>query len=292
LIKNHKYVIIGGTTKAGTTSLFNYLKDHPEICPSTYKETRFFINKNYPIKIPTNFHISNGIEEYENFFKHCKDDKIRMEATPDYLYSENTAKWIYENLPNSKIIFILRNPIDRLISWYRFAKQNNFLNKDVSFEDYINMQIKNNKKDKQYLLALEQGKYSKYLQSYIDLFGEDRILVIQFEDLTKNPLSTMKKISNFIGIDPNFYNNYNFEVFNKTVDLKYPKIHEIYKNFRFSIKKYTHNKPLIQKSLGFLRKNFDSIYYKINRQQNRNFRIEIKTKEFLKEYYKEDKNNN
>ncbi len=288
MVQDYKYLIIGGTTKAGTTSVFNYLKDHPEVCPASIKETRFFLDKNYPIKFLTDYHISNGIEEYENFFKHCKDrNKIRVEATPDYLHSEGTAELIYKNLPHSKIVFILRDPIERLISWYRFAQQNNFLDKTVSFEDYIEMQLKTNKKDKQYLMALEQGKYSKYLQSYFELFGKEKIFIMKFENLSNNPKKTMQDLSKFINIDSSFYDNYDFIVHNKTLNLKYPKLHEAYRNLRINIKKYTHSKPFIHKKLSKLKKNFDKVYIKLNSKETskNEFFIKEETLKFLKSYY-------
>ena len=62
-----EYLIIGGSTKCATTSLFNYLGDHPEICPAIYKETRFFLNPEYPVE--RRFAHTNSLSEYNNLFK-------------------------------------------------------------------------------------------------------------------------------------------------------------------------------------------------------------------------------
>lgn len=80
-MNEHRYLIIAGTTKAATTSLFNYLADHPEICASNVKETRFFLDADYPL--PAKYRFEDGLDKYELYFVHCSASHIRMEATPD-----------------------------------------------------------------------------------------------------------------------------------------------------------------------------------------------------------------
>ena len=123
VLAEHRYLIIGGATKAGTTSLYFYLADHPEICASNLKETRFFLDAEYPL--PAKYRLEDGLDKYEKYFNHCQKQSLRLEATPDYLYSPDTPQKIKHSLPNVKMFFILREPIDRLTSWYRFAKVNN-----------------------------------------------------------------------------------------------------------------------------------------------------------------------
>ena len=59
----HHYIIIGGTTKAATTSLYFYLADHPNVCASNIKETRFFLDADYPL--PVKYRLEDGLEKYE-----------------------------------------------------------------------------------------------------------------------------------------------------------------------------------------------------------------------------------
>ena len=120
-VSNYQYLIVGGTTKAATTSLFNYLADHPAICAASYKETRFFLDKEYPL--PSKYRYDSDIEVYNLLFSACDEDQFRLESTPDYLYCPSACERIATFLPRAKLVFSLREPISRLISWYRFAKQ-------------------------------------------------------------------------------------------------------------------------------------------------------------------------
>ena len=120
-IADYRYLIVGGTTKAATTSLFTYLADHPAICAATYKETRFFLSSDYPL--PSKYRYKGDVEEYDLLFSNADTTQLRMESTPDYLYCEQARERIATSLPAAKLVFSLREPISRLVSWYRFAKR-------------------------------------------------------------------------------------------------------------------------------------------------------------------------
>jgi hypothetical protein len=284
-VSDYRYLIIGGATKSATTSLFNWLKYHPGVCTSSIKETRFFLDKEYPI--PSKFRLEDGLEKYDTFFRHCDDLKIRLEATPDYLYSESTPFKIKDSLPYVGFIFILREPVSRLISWYRFSKQWNLIPKNTSFEEYIKLNMHDGFKP-QHLRALEQGKYSLYLKRYLDLFGKERVFTAFFEEISKNALSIMKEICHFAGISENYYSNYDFKNVNPTRNLKHPKFFEFCGKIRFNIGKYTHDKLLIQSVLSFLRQSFYRIYFYLDTTEAENIILSLQTKEFLNKYYREE----
>lgn len=287
-VDDYRYLIIGGTTKAATTSLFFYLKDHPQICAANWKETRFFLDADYPVPSRSKYRFEDGLDTYDQFYTHCTNMNVRMEATPDYLYSQDTPQKIKKSLSGAKIIFILREPVSRLVSWYKFAKQNNFLPEKMTFDEYIRLQLEYDGEDKkeQHLLALEQGRYSVYLNSYISLFGNDRILVVFYEDLSNNPMSVLKEICAFAGITPDFYNNYDFKVFNRTETLKSSKIHSLYIKLRVSVRKRSHNKPYIHFVFRHLRQIFEPLYLYLNARSPENLMISSPAENFLKDYYK------
>jgi hypothetical protein len=281
-VSDYRYLIIGGTTKSATTSLFNWLKYHPEVCTSSIKETRFFLDKEYPVS--SKFRFEDGLEKYDTFFRHCNDLKIRLEATPDYLYSESTPFKIKDSLPNVGFIFILREPVSRLISWYRFSKQWNLIPENTSFEEYIKLNMNEGFKP-QHLRALEQGRYFLYLKRYLDLFGKESVFIVFFEEISKNSLAIMKEICRFAGISENYYLNYDFKNVNPTRNLKHPKFFEFYRKIRFNIKKYTHDKLLIHSALSFLRRGFYRIYFYLDTREAENTELSTQIKEFLNEYY-------
>src|SRR5262245_41423321 len=128
LFSDQRFLIIGGASKAGTTSVFDYLAKHPQICPSRAKETRFFLDEDYPQPSEKRYY-RDGPEAYLSFFAKNggREADWRLEATPDYLYSPNTPRLIRQTLPNVQFIFILREPCSRLLSWYRFGQARNFI---------------------------------------------------------------------------------------------------------------------------------------------------------------------
>lgn len=290
LIKS--YLIIGGTTKAGTGSLFKYVSDHPEVCGSNTKETRFFYDQSiYPLD--AFYSLIDGVEKYETFFSHCPERSFRAEATPDYLYSPSSPKSISNSLSDVKLLFILRHPIDRLVSWYRFSKQQGLLNKDISFDRYVEDQFKKidqgvNYSKQQHLHALEQGRYSHYLKSYLEIYREDQILILDYADLKNDPKSLLKRIAAFRGFSPDFYDNYDFQVINPTRTMKNQTINRIYVRFRQLTRKYTHNKQLIHDSLHHLRLWFEPLYLSVNTATNENVVISRNLKQKLAEYYRDE----
>jgi Sulfotransferase family len=297
-MKNSKYLIIGGTTKAATTSLYYYLSEHPDVCGSTLKETRFFIDSDYPVA-PLASHWSQGLDKYEEFFKHDSNlSSPRLEATPDYLYSSGTARRIKEALPNAKIVFILREPISRLMSWYKYAKQRAFISESMSLEEYIECQLEDKlpsapeQKDDAiaqayFFSALEHGRYSAYLQKYFDEFGRDRVYVAFFDDLTQRPQAVLESLCGFAGLDPSFYADYNFKVFNRSETMKNAGLHRAYGRFRSGIRKWTHNLP-IHMLLRRLRRWFDSIYYPLNTQNSEKMVLSPDIQSKLEDYYQAD----
>ena len=114
-------LFIVGTGRAGTTSLYNYLKQHPEVFMSPIKEPQYFLRKDI-----YEFHDGIDIEkiisdfgEYINLFKGGEHKKIRGEASALYLYLKSATHEIYELIPDAKIIISLRNPIERALSYFR-----------------------------------------------------------------------------------------------------------------------------------------------------------------------------
>ena len=286
-----EYLIIGGVTKAGTTSLFNYLADHPEICPASFKETRFFLDLNYPLNSKYRCD-SHGLEKYNEFYTQCPQARIRLEATPDYLYSDGCAARISKNIPKVKMIFILRDPIARLYSWYQFSQQDGKLGVEISFADYVEMQVNQNQSDldyaPQHMRSLVQGCYAKYLKSFFGVLGERNCLIIHLEDLEKSPVEVMREICFFVAIEDEFYETYNFLAANKTQSMRFPKIHGLYKSLIHAIRKYTHHYPNLHKAMRLIRRGVDVIYLRANAKNSPQSPISEHLIEMLAGFYADD----
>jgi len=284
-IQNYRYLIIGGTTKAATTSVFYYLADHPQVCAAFRKETRFFLDQDYIN--PSLYRYEDGLEKYETFFLNTSSAKLLIEATPEYLYSSGTPYKINNSLPKAKILFILREPISRLISWYRFAMQAGIIAGNISFDEYVIQQFHNKENIKKNLRILEQGLYSNYLKSYFVVFGKDRVHVIFYENLSNNPEIVLKEICMFGDIDPEFFSNYNFEVLNRTEKMRSVKVHKAYINIR---KLINIKLPRVYKSLRKIWMPLKPIYLNLNTVQTENVLISPTTKAFLSDYYGQEAN--
>jgi hypothetical protein len=243
------YLIIGGSTKCGTTSLFTYLADHPEICGASFKESRFFLGENEPLESRYRLE-QDGFNAYGQLFENCTG-RVRMEATPDYLYSPFAAENIHSHIPGAKMVFILRDPVERLVSWYKFAKQRALLDNAVSFEDYVNRQFASGNKEssEQHMNALRQGLYSRYLQNYRDHFDEESLLILHFDELKNDPGALIRRVCQHCGIDPSYYDSYRFEVHNKTQAVKNQTVERLYINIRKKLRFLFHGSKAAMKLL-------------------------------------------
>lgn len=304
-VSSFQYLIIGGTTKAATTSLFSYLSEHPSICAASYKETRFFLSPDYPL--PSKYRFSGDVEEYNLLFSECQDNLIRLESTPDYLYCSSALKSISEFLPNAKLVFSLRDPISRLISWYRFSIQIGRLPESLSIDEYVeelfeigdgnksdddpersDLISKENTSIEQFMQVLPQGCYASYLKHYFDCLGQDRIYTTFFEDLIRSPLSVMQHLCQFADLDSTFFQDYTFKVTNQTETMRNPDFHKKYRSFRFQVRRWTHDKPFIHKTLQAMRRGFEPIYLRLNTRTSEGVTLSDDTQRRLVDYYRND----
>lgn len=207
--------LIIGAAKSGTTALYHYLGQHPEVFLSPIKETNFFAQKGN--KVHYNGPMDNSITHkktitdivnYKNQFINVFDEKAIGEICPSYLYFEDAAKNIKEHIPEVKIIAILREPVSRAFSaWVHLTRDRR---EYLSFSDAIadeHRRIKENWAEIWHYA--EEGKYYNQLKRYYDIFPNDNIKVIIYEDFKKNPLTVYKEISDFIGVNSSFEPNMN-----------------------------------------------------------------------------------
>lgn len=208
--------MIIGTQKGGTSSLFYYLKQHPQLIVPMTKELHYFDTfkptprseylKLFPKKYFTNYH--------------------SFEATPRYLYFPGTAKKIYQFNPNMKFIVILRDPAKRAFSaWnmYRqmkedkkqleiFQKKNSeriklfslfyeSRNEFPSFEECVNIEMASDF-DKQILepSLIRRGYYKEQIEEYFKYFSKENFLFLEFESFKNDILGSLNTISQFLNI--------------------------------------------------------------------------------------------
>lgn len=184
-------LIIIGAQKSGTTSLHRYLNFHPEIKMTSEKELDFFINK------PgwrTNWH--KGLDWYKNRFR--GEAKIRGESSPNYTtYPGNKGipERMHSVIPDAKLIYVLRDPIERIISNY---VHNCWMGRE---KRTISEALKNVTDENMYI---SRSKYYLQLKQFLDYFPLSQILIITHDDLYAERSASLKKIFRFLGIDDSF----------------------------------------------------------------------------------------
>jgi len=195
---------IVGAPKAGTTSLYEYLKKIPEIYMSPEKEPYYFTTKTFSEENPM-IPIRNK-KKYLDLFKNVKDEKIIGESTPNYLADPDAPKLIHQVSPEAKILISLRNPIERLFSHYLMYRGVGRIK--ASFSELIEKESKHEFDYRKFRLSLKSSFYSNDVKRYIDIFGKDQVKIIFFEDLIKDTKGVLKDILKFLNVS---YSVENFE---------------------------------------------------------------------------------
>ena len=274
--------IIAGTEKAGTTSVFTYLSTHPSVCGSVVKETDFFRNLYTGDR-------EKDIANYASYFKSCaQQSSIVMEASPGYLGAgAEVAARIYAMIPYTKLLFILRNPIDRMYSSFNFHVGKLNLSKDLSFEEYIDKCIAydfDGKSpaelgiDEWYLKVISFGRYADYLKYYYQYFPEDHIKVMFFEDMNYDVANFMRELCQFLEISPDHFDDYDFKKVNVTYESKVKWLHKMAMSLNARSEKFLRQKPKLKQSLV-------SFYKKINQAREGYDEISENNRIRLKQYY-------
>ena len=204
--------IIIGAAKSGTTSLAQYLGQHPEVCMSRLKEARYLAYPEGPVdyrgygsrgdEIMRVYRetMPRSLAEYEALFDHALPSQVTGEASPAYLYLKGTAARISERYPDVKVIAILRNPVNRAYSSYLHMRREDA--EDASFSEALDLEQSRIAEGAglPYHYA-SMGFYARQLAPYFEAFDSSRIAVFFYEDFASRTSETLAAICGFLGID-------------------------------------------------------------------------------------------
>ena len=180
-------LIILGAMKCATTSLHYYLGLHPEIFMSREKELNFFVREG---------NWNKGIEWYKSNF--AAKARIRGESSPNYAnypFSRGVPERIYSCVPEAKLIYIVRDPISRIISHYMHQYAVERENRKLS-EALANLDAN------PYVC---RSKYFMQLQQYLEFFPPSNILIVTQEELYSHRQRTLKEVFRFLEVDDSFH---------------------------------------------------------------------------------------
>ncbi len=199
-------LIIIGAQKAGTSSLWLYLKQHPDVSASLKKEIRYF---------QANYH--RGLDWYRGHFPFSAShtSKIVFEASPGYILYPQVPARIYRQYPETKIIVLLRNPIHRAYSHYKMNLRRPNVHETLSFADAIAAEAERLKNEIALINEpgigyseiydqfsyLARGRYQEQLQPWFDVFPAEQIQVIQAEHLFDDTKRVYNEVLQFLNLD-------------------------------------------------------------------------------------------
>jgi hypothetical protein len=219
-------LLIVGVPKAGTTSLYSYLSQHPAISGGEEKEPGYFnqfSRHRPPGKAPMT------IEQYKRLFDGSGSEPYALEATPSYCYGGRpTIEAIRSSLADPRIIISLRNPTDRLWSGYNFQRSKGNIPGIRSFAEYLAV-CEQRRADgaehvfTDHLQGLATGFYAEYVPLWLRAFG-DRLRVVFAEELAHEPLAVLRSLCEWLEIDPSPVDALDLGTRNVTVRARSPRL--------------------------------------------------------------------
>ncbi len=201
--------LIIGAAKSGTTSLYHYLSQHPEIFMSPMKGPRFFAMEGRspsftgPQDDVVNKRTITTAEEYVALFRDARDQKAIGEASDWYLSSTEAPGRIHHYIPRAKLIAVLRQPADRAFSSYMHFARHGF--EPLPFEEALAAEDARVAAGWSPLFEHRgRGFYAAQLKRYLAQFDRDQLRVYLYDDLQRDPNAMMRDIFTFLEVDPDF----------------------------------------------------------------------------------------
>ncbi len=198
-----------GTAKAGTTSLYHYLRQHPDVFMPAVKEPRFFayLDAPPPMKGPGDRASNEAagavytMADYRALFDAVEGEQAVGEASVNYLYSPTAPERIHEHLPDVQLIAVLRNPIERAYSHYLHllsAGREPLRDFDAALEAEEDRRQKGWEWSWHYT---RMGFYHEQLTRYLEHFDRDQLAVYLFDDFTEDNVGVTQDIYRRLGVD-------------------------------------------------------------------------------------------
>ena len=180
--------LICGAHKAGTTALHKFLDQHPDVLMSDPKETDFFGS-----------HYNKGWEWFASHFENYDGEEAVGEASSMTMASVKAPGRIAERLPDAKLLFLLRNPIERAYSHYHYHLYTGKAKTPTSFSEVIRDEENAFRNE-----IIRLGRYDWQIPRFDEHFSRDQMKIILQEDLREEPESVVRDVCRFIGVEPTF----------------------------------------------------------------------------------------
>lgn len=256
---------ICGAGRSGTTSLYHYLDQHPDICMSLEKETRFFSDPKYYDK---------GLNWLQQFYSHYSGETAIGEGDPGIMPKFGSPERVSQVSPDARLLFIIRNPVEYLHAVYHFGVQIGIYDcPSRTFSEFIREE--ENKWTRQ---CLRTAAYVTHFERFNKYFQKDKFKIILFGNFVGETVNAVKGVYNFLGVDDRFTPS--MEQHNATRHTRHPKL------FRFAyrvwrpVERYLDD-SIIEKTT-FLRESMRSFFFddEVKRPD-----MSRRDRQYLEEYY-------
>lgn len=272
---------IVGAPKAGTTSLYEYLRKIPSIYMSPVKEPFYFLPSSS--LLPAGIRISDK-EKYLKLFHGAIGYKAIGEASPAYLIHPESARLISNEVPNAKIIIILRDPIERAFSHYLMSMH---YGENLSFIDAVKTEIANRSTKRvpgefhrQYIA---QGLYYTNVRRYFDTFGKENVKVLIFEEFVQDSKQALQEVLKFLNVDFESIPDAVKETHNPYLAVRNRPLVKLLSHLYWAGERYSIVSQIIRMLLPI-----KSLVYKLAFKRDSKPRITQEERAFLEEIFYED----
>jgi hypothetical protein len=201
--------LIIGAQKSGTSAIYAYLSQHPQVFASEIKEPAFFAFEGAqpsfagPEDARAGRYIVRDLERYRQLFRKVGNKARAGEASSIYLYAPQAAERIRQYIPNAKLIAVLRDPVDRAYSAYRHLVRDG--RESLSFEEGLAAEPNRMAANWHPIFHYRQrGFYYAQLRRYFELFSREQIAVYTYDEFKADPRALLKAMFAFLEVDPDF----------------------------------------------------------------------------------------
>jgi hypothetical protein len=241
----NRYAFVIGAPKCGTSSLYSWLTAHPAVVGSQPKETFYFVDPDYPLRRQRHVQ-THGPDGFERFFPGPHAVALRLEATTHSLYQETTPARVHELFPDARVIAILRDPADRVLSSFRYTGNNlGAIRNGLSFSRFVELilegrhdeirpYVRSDRRYRMLIQELSQSTYLPHLLRWRTVF-RDSLRVMQFERIAADPAPEIRALAAWLDIDPGFYADFHFERKNDTRSIRWRGLQYLVRGLRSRI---------------------------------------------------------
>ena len=248
--------VIAGVNKAGTTSLFVSLAEHPDVVASAIKETRYFLPARYGEPLEPR-------SVWDGYFAANPDRPVRLEATPSYFYGgAAVARAMTEVLERPRVVLVLREPVARAISFFEYQKVRLRFPPELTIEAYLaeadalGDAVGRSPETEKYM-AVAGGCYADWLPEWWETLGRDAVRIVWFDDLVADGAAVVRDVAAWLGLDPERVADAGLRSENRTTGFRHARLQ------RFALWANDTAERWLRRVPGFKRW-LRSIYFRIN----------------------------